>query len=364
VRAVPPRVAFVLPSFAGGGAERVALNLAGALDRARFAPVVIALNGEGPLAAAVPPGLPVEILGRARLRQALPALIVALRRLRPSVVVSTFGYVSLGLLASRSALPRGTRLVVREANLPSLSLPNAPHPRLTRVAYRLLYRRAEMVLCSSERMAAEFATRFSVAPEKLHILPNPVDEAAIRANASPPIRAPGEGPRFVAAGRLTRQKGFDRLIEWLAELPDAHLTLLGAGSDEAALRAAASRSGLESRVNFTGHVANPWAYMAGADALVVPSRWEGLPNVSLEALSCGTPVIATTESGGIAEIAHAAPPGAVTVTAAGAPFVAAMRAVTPSPRERLRPSLLPPAYRLDDVAARFAELLACAASPG
>ena len=65
----PGEVAFVLPSLVAGGAARVALNLAGALDRARFAPVLIVLAHEGTLADAVPHGVPVEALGRARLRQ-------------------------------------------------------------------------------------------------------------------------------------------------------------------------------------------------------------------------------------------------------------------------------------------------------
>ncbi len=344
------------------------LNLAGALDRARFAPFLVALSGTGPLADAIPAGLAVGTLDRPRLRRALPALVATLRRRRPNIVVSTFGYVSLALLVSRAALPRGTRLVLREANLPSLSLPNAPYPHLTRLAYRALYRRADLVLCSSERMAAEFRDRFGVAAGRIRILPNPVDEGAIRAATSPTAREPGGGPRFVAAGRLTRQKGFDRLIGWLAELPEAHLTLLGAGGEELALRSQAERSGVAARMRFAGHVANPWAHMAGADALVLPSRWEGLPNVALEALACGTRVIATPESGGIAEIAAAARPGAVTIAEDGAPFIAAMRAVAVEPHDAPRDSLLPAPYRLDAVAARFAALLdesvTCAASRG
>ncbi len=348
----PTEIAFVLPSFAAGGAERVAINLAASLDRERFAPMLIVLSAEGALAEAVPPGLPVVALGRPRLRRALPTLLATLRRRRPSVVVSTLGYVSLGLLALRAALPRGTRIVVREANLPSLSLPNAPYPAATRLSYRLLYRRADLVLCSSARMAAEFRARFAVPEARLRTLPNPVDERAIRAAAAQPLRAPGAGPRFVAAGRLTRQKGFDLLIDWFRDLPGAScLTILGTGHDEIALRRQASSLGLEDRVRFAGQVANPWAAMAGADAFVLPSRWEGLPNVVLEALASGTPVIATPESGGIAEIAEAAPPGAVTVAAPGPPFVAAMRAVAPARPDRLRESLLPARYRVASVAA-------------
>lgn len=359
------RVAFVLPSFAGGGAERVMLALAGALDRTRFAPAIVALSGEGPLRAAVPPGIEVESLGRPRLRTAMPALVSALRRRNPELVISTFVHLNLALLAARPFLRQRTKLVLRDANIASASLPHAPFGGAMAFGVRRLYGRADRILCSSGRMMRDFATNYHVPAERMVVLPTPVDEAMLRALAAAPRREPGAGPRFVAAGRLTHQKGFDRLIEWIAALPaDAHLTILGAGRDEAALRAAADKAGVAARVCFAGHLAAPWAHMAGADAFLLPSRWEGLPNVVLEALACGTKVIATDEAGAIAEIAEAAPKGAVTVATAGPDFVAAMRAVSRAPEATLRPSLLPAAYRLEAVAAQFAEILACAASPG
>ena len=88
-------VAFVLPSFAGGGAERVLLNLMAALDRDRFAPAMVVLDGAGPLAPLVPADLVTHDLARPRLRTAVAPLVRCLRRLRPAVVVSTFGHVNL-----------------------------------------------------------------------------------------------------------------------------------------------------------------------------------------------------------------------------------------------------------------------------
>ena len=365
----PVNTVFVLPSFAGGGAERVALNLAGALDGARFTPSIVALSGEGPLRTAVPSGIEVETLGRPRLRTALPALVGALRRRNPEIVISTFAHLNLSLLAARPFLPRRTRLVLRDANIASASLPNARCGALMAQGVRHLYPKADRIVCSSGRMMRDFAANYHVPAARMIVLPNPVDEAALRALAVPPRREAGPGPRFVAAGRLTRQKGFDRLILWLAELPaDAHLTILGAGPDADALSARAAKAGVAGRVRFAGHLSAPWPHYAGADAFLLSSRWEGMPNAALEALACGTKVIATDEAGAIAETAADAPRGAVSVVEPGAPFVAAMRAVAPDPPDALRPSLLPPAYRIENVAARFAEILTetmtCAASRG
>lgn len=350
---------FVLPSFAGGGAERVTLALMSALDRRRFAPALIVLSGEGPLAGRVPDGVPVHDLATPRLRRALPALIARLRRLQPQTVVSSFGYVNLALLALRPALPRGVRVIVREANMPSLSLPNAPYPRLLRLGYRYFYRRADTVICSSEAMRAELARDFGVPEARLAVLANPVDREALRAAATPPRRAPGPGVRFVAAGRLHRQKGFDRLIAMMAEMPaDAHLTIFGAGPEDAALTRQAESLGLAARVRFAGFAPAPWADFAGADAFLLPSRWEGMPNAALEAFACGTPVIATPDSGGLPALAGDCPSGALRIATIPEDFLAEMQRVRAAAPVEPRRDLLPEAFALSRVAARFAALLA------
>ena len=347
-------VALVLPSFAGGGAERVALSLISGL--APECATIVVLDGRGPLRSLAPAGVAVVDLGRPRLRHVWPTLLRWLRASRPAVVLSTFGHVNLALLAMRPLLPAGTRLVIREAYTPSLALlrGRAPAPALTRCAYRLLYPTADLVLCQHQSMADEMGARFGVPTKRTVVLPNPVDTARLR--AGPPRREPGPGRRFVAAGRLTRQKGFNRLIDMVVDGgADDRLCLFGDGPDRAALEARAR--GADGQIRFAGFDPTPWPFYAGADAVLVPSRWEGLPNVALEALACGTPVIATPESGGIAEVAAAAPAGAVTVAAWGDAFREALAKVVPSPVDEARPSLLPAPYERERVVERFRALV-------
>lgn len=352
------RVVFVLPDFAGGGAQRVALTLANGLAGAGCETAIVAMSDTGPLAAAVAGDVPVLALGHTRLRRALPDLSRAIRGLKPDAVVSTLGYMNLGILALRRRLGRGVRVIVREANTPSAVLPRKPAGVLMRVAYRVLYRRADAVVAPAGRIAEELTRDLGVPERLIHVVPNPVDVALLRRLADPPQRHPGAGLRFVAAGRLTRQKGFDRLLAWLEQMPaDAHLTLLGDGPDEAALHAATRSLGIAARVRFAGFVADPAPLYAGADAFLLPSRWEGMPNVALEALTCGTPVIATPEAGGIADVASDAAPGAVTLAEAGPAFTAAMAAARAQAPDAVRPSLLPEVFALDSVVARYRALI-------
>ncbi len=303
----------------------------------------------------------VHDIDRPRLRRAWPVLLRWLQEARPGVVFSTFGHVNLALLAMRPLLPSRTRLVIREANTPSLALKRGqvPVPTLMRHAYRLLYPTADLVLCQHQSMAREMHTHFSVPAERTSVLPNPVDSVCVRAGS--PRREPGPGRRFVAAGRLTHQKGFDRLIDMVAGGDsDDRLCVFGEGPDRAAIEARSRALGMAERIRFAGFEPSPWCSYAGADAMLVPSRWEGLPNVALEALACGTPVIATPEAGGIAEVSAAAPAGAVTVAPWGESFRNALARVVPSPGHDMRPSLLPKCYERDRVIPRFRHLIGAA----
>ena len=210
---MPRRIAFVLPSFAGGGAERVVLTLAGALPAARFDSHIVVLDGNGPLAPEVPGGVPVHDLGHARLRRALPALRACLRRLRPQVVMPTIVHLNLAVLAMRPCLGRGMRIYARESNMPSRSLASLSRPALFRWGCRRLYPRADGILCNAGTVAEELARDFRVPSDRIHLIDNPIDTTRLRNAAEPVRRAAGPGPRFVAAGRLTHQKGFDRLID-------------------------------------------------------------------------------------------------------------------------------------------------------
>lgn len=349
-------VTFVLPSFAGGGAERVVLALARHLDRKRYSPRLIVLHGTGPLGGLVPPDMAVTDLATPRLRHAWRRLGQALRVVPGGVVIPTISHANLAVLMQHRRLPTGTRIIVRESNTPSASLATAPWPALMRWLYRRYFPVADAVMCPSARVAREFTEDFGLDHARLAVLPHPVDTAMIRLAAAEPDRKPGNGLRFVAAGRMVPQKGFDRLLDLFATLPDdSHLTLLGIGPDFASLQQQAVRLGIAERVDLPGFADNPWAQYAGADAFLLPSRWEGMPNAALEALTTGTPVIAWRDAGGIGEIGAAG--RAVTLADDAAAFADAMRHAPRNCVPVLRESLLPDRFTLAAVMARFEALI-------
>ena len=347
----------MLPDLGGGGAQRVMLNLARALDPARFLLRIVAIGPADDLVADLPPRAQVERLNASRLRSSLPRLVSVLRRAKPDVVVCTLGYINLALLALRPLIGGNVRIIVREANVVSATLRAMPGFLPSRRLYAWLYPRAAAIIAQTEDIAAEIAALAPDAKSCVEILPNPVDEMALRSRAAVPVRRPGDGLRLVAAGRLTHQKGFDRLIALMREMaPSTELTIYGEGPDRASLEQQIARLGLSGRVSLPGFSSSLSAAIAGADLFVLPSRWEGVPNVVLEALALGTPVVASDEAR-IYDVAREAPSAAVTIASVGAAFVAAIGAHRPNPAASPRPSFLPERYRIATVTARFAALL-------
>lgn len=351
------RIVFVLPALTAGGAERVLITLMNGLDTERFERFFVTVSESGPLRSLIDPAIPFSALSPdGRVSHNLLRLFLKLRALKPDAVVSTMTHMNFGVLLLRPFFPR-TRFFVREAITPSYFLKkNAIERIITNLGWRLLYPLAALVISPAQKILDEFQ-ELGIRFKNHAMLPNPVDTNLIR---SAGIEMRKSGVRFVCAGRLDRQKGFDRLIEALPRLPsdmDWHLVICGEGPQRPELENLIAKHDLQNRIELAGYISQPWPKIAAADTFLMPSRHEGLPNAVLEALDCGTPVIATAESGGIAEIASKAQPGNVTIARDMEEFIAAMKKVRPREDAMMRPSLLPAEYERANVIDKFSQFL-------
>jgi len=255
----------------------------------------------------VSPDVPIHDLRSSRVRYALPALLRLVWKLRPHVVLATLRELNLALLIVKPLLPRGVGLIVREGISVSADLAqDSQYPGLLRWLYLHYYARADRIICVANFIRNDLAEHFGIPLAKMVVIYNPMDVERVRHLADAgenPLADPG--PHLVAAGRLWKQKGFDVLLDALAlvrNLLPVKLTILGEGPLEVDLKAQSERLGLSGAVRFVGFQPNPYPYLKHADLFVLSSRYEGMPSVILEALSVGTPVVATDCPGGVREI--------------------------------------------------------------
>lgn len=145
-------------------------------------------------------------------------------------------------------------------------------------------------------------------PTRLAVIPNGVDHATFRVHDREQCKQRWSvaGHVIASVGHLVSEKGHDIAIEALQDWPDTQLLIVGEGPERERLERQAAQRGVAARTHFLGLV--PHADMGdvygAADALVLPSVREGMPNVILESLACGTPVVAT-DVGGIGEVIRA-----------------------------------------------------------
>ena len=182
------------------------------------------------------------------------------------------------------------------------------------LAARAAFQRAGFVTACSADLATR-AVALGADISRLAVVPYGVDAARFRPDRDAggrlrkEIEVPGDVPLIAAAGRLVRKKGFEYLIDALAQIPGAVLALAGDGTLAPELRARASSAGVADRVRFLGDRTQDQvaALFAAADVITVPSvrddsgNVDGLPNVVMEALASGTALIATS-AGGIASV--------------------------------------------------------------
>jgi exopolysaccharide biosynthesis WecB/TagA/CpsF family protein len=302
-------VAFYMHDLSGGGVERMRLSLIRALQARGLAVTLIVSHRQGPLAALLPNGLDVVELGlHGVLRSVLP-LARVLRRVRPDVLVASLDHNNVTAMLARSLGNTGARLVICQHNALSAQASLGWRYRAIPYLYWALQRAADAIVAVSQGVADDLSTVTRIAPRHITPIYNPVIEGDFGERCNRPAPHPwltdGGAPVLVFAGRLTAQKDPGLLLEALALLQahmPARLMLLGDGPLLPALEAQAARLGVSEHVVFAGFQDNPLPWISRAACLVSASLYEGLGNVLIEALACGTPVVATDCPHGPAEI--------------------------------------------------------------
>ena len=303
------RIAFYMHDLSGGGVERMRLALIAELRTRGIDVRLVVACLKGPLLPLLPPDLPVEELGAGRMLAAVLPLARYLRRTRPNVLIASLDHNNITALLARLVSRVSTDVIICQHNALSAERALGWRYRAVPWLYRALQHCARGIVAVSQGVADDLAVAASISRDRITTIYNPVigpDFAQRAAGPAPhPWLADDSGPVFVFVGRLTHQKDPTSLLDAMALLllsRAARLIILGDGPLRASLEEQASHLGIADRTAFVGFQSNPLPWVKHAHALVSTSRYEGLGNAIIEAMACGTSVIATDCPHGPSEI--------------------------------------------------------------
>lgn len=300
------RIALFLPSLAGGGAEKVFVDLANRFSKSGIRIDLLLAAATGPYLGDVRGDVRVIDLGCSRVLSAVPGIVKHLRRERPAALLSGLDHANVAALLAHKVSAMQTRSVISLRAVPSDMYRNAAgaRSRILPRAMRIAYRHADAIIANSHTVAVDAARLLGLDGGNIRVIGNPVDVESIAAlGLEPPGHgwfAPEAPPVVVAVGSLTPVKNFGALIRAFAiarARRTCRLAILGEGPERHALESLADRLGVSDDVILPGFQRNPFGWMSRAAVVASSSRSEGCPNALLQAVALGRPVVATDVPG-------------------------------------------------------------------
>jgi glycosyltransferase involved in cell wall biosynthesis len=298
------KIAYIMPTLDRGGAERFLTDLILNLDRHLYEPTLILFKRGGDWTAElVAENIPVIILEKKRpwdiknFRQ----LFLALKKIRPQIVHTQLGGDLYGRLAAK--ILRIPVIVSTEQNV------NPDEGQLKRRLKIITSRYANKIVAISSAVKNDLIKRYRTPPDKIIVIYNGLEiNRFLTEGSAKPVKSAGRiepDARIIIGtiGRLEPQKGQSVLIKagQGIDLPDWSCLIAGTGSLEKELTDKINRLGLSQKIKLIGPTADPSRFLKKLDIFVLPSLWEGLGIVLLEAGLSGLPIIAS-EVDGITEI--------------------------------------------------------------
>lgn len=356
-----PRVAFLLPDFRIGGAERVALSLIEAFVKRGIEVDLVLLRRQGDLLNLLPPEVNLVSLDATRIRQAVRPLAAYLRNRRPEALQARMWPLTIAAILARLVARSTARLVVSEDN--NLARAYADRPLLVRVigwSMRLFYPLADVRLAVSGDLAGQLARLSGLDRSRFTIVHNPVALPPAGLKPNPEIERlwTGRERRIIAVGTLKRQKNHALLLRALARLDrPANLMIVGEGELRGELDHLARELGIAGRVAMPGFTLDTWPYYASAHLFVLSSDYEGFGNVLVEAMAMGLPVVSTDCESGPREILDGGRYGRLVPIGGVEALSAAIDQALNDAPERSALMARARAFRPEVVADRYLELL-------
>ncbi|WP_200763267.1 glycosyltransferase [Nitrosophilus alvini] len=298
------KIFFIVPSMRGGGSERVISIILNHLDRSKFEILLALLRKEGKYLDDLPRDIEIIDLDVKQARYSIFKIIYLIKQKKPDIVFSTLGYLNLLISIIKPIFSKKVKFIARESSIVSVQNQQEKHPNLFDFLYKNFYKNFDLIICQSNFMKSDLIKNYNIPDKKMVVINNPIDFDKIDKSAKTGEKLfNNDKINLLAVGRLDKVKGYDLLLKAFVKLDEKFfLTVIGDGEEKENLLMLTKNLGIEDRITFKGFKKNPYKYMAQADLFILTSKYEGFPNVLLEANACGLPVVAFNCLGGTREI--------------------------------------------------------------
>ncbi|MEQ1290677.1 glycosyltransferase [Acinetobacter sp. SCLZS86] len=302
------RILFVLPRMVTGGVERVTLNLVKELQNRGHDCAFALRKAHGELLPEAQALCPVYEIGAKGLHQVVPKLSSLIHQWQPTHIVSALADV--GFLTYLAIKYSGQKVFWAHGVHGPHHLITAQPTFIGRLRFKLdklfssvVYQKCNVVIAVSNGVRYDILDKFKVNQDKVITIYNPVLDTSQLVPRIPKEQILSNPPRIVALGRLTRQKGFDILIEAMSKVPQPWLLdIWGEGEDKQILQSLINQYDLQHYAFLRGSTSKPFDVLRQSDLFVLSSRFEGLPTVLIEAICCQCNIVATDCPHGAVEI--------------------------------------------------------------
>lgn len=308
MKSTKKKLMFVITSMEGGGAEKVVVDIVNLLNPDKYDISLALFEKKGAYLKYLPGFVKIYDLNK-KSRYSFIKLVLHLavlfRKIKPDTVISFMNYSNLISIISKILAGRKIKLVISVHIHLSSAIRHYRFAGIKTYTYKKpLFNYVSSCFVPSEGIRRDLISSFGIAEDKIKVVHNPIDLARIDKLKDEKVEPP-LGKYIIAAGRLAHQKGYSHLIRaysLICNEIEEKLVILGEGKQEKELKGLTKLLGIEKRVSFLGFQGNPYKYMKNASFFVLSSLFESFAIVIVEAMACGTPVIATDCPSGPGEI--------------------------------------------------------------
>lgn len=304
------KITFIIGGLGGGGAENVCVTLANGFVKCGIAVDLIVLNlMSDQRSSSLSSEVNLISLNCKGVRTSALVLLKYLKGAKPEKVLCFNRQISVLLVILRTVFGLNFYLISR--NIIFLSVAEAKktglwHGWFIKKLIKYFYPKSDLFIAQAQAMKVDMIEYLAITDDKVVVINNPIPAHIASLSENEILSVTRSRDYILCIGRLEAQKRFDLAIRTFAKVrmsfPGLRLKILGTGSQDLYLRSVAQQEGIANLVDFEGYCSNTVPYFFNAALTLMTSEFEGFPNVLVESIALGTPVVSVDCPSGPSEI--------------------------------------------------------------